>query len=1741
MHMKQIFSFSNLARSWAVSYRLTALLLVAATTLSWAQTGYIYVHKKAQSEDTSPDFPFTVSGGSTTVPAITLNDQPTNLEVRDLGTTSNGGLYAVAGASSGNNPVYYRAVNSSSWSQVAGLAALRIDGGPANTHVHVNSAGNVFYYNGTTTTNLNATNGVDVAFDRSGTNRVFYTNQSGAVFYKSATNPASSFSAVSGIQATRIDVAPNGLLVSNSANGNVYVSNFDGSGVVNLGDPNSFTGAVTDVAVADDGTIYVTKPGLNGDTYPTVYRYTGGYAAGGSWIAEVSGRGLTNLTGGIAGQVWGQLDLEGADRTIWSRTDNGFWLDDERVRTSPNTNSELVAVAPGTYTVTEGTVSGWSLNSISLDDPSNNSTGSVSSRSASVNVSAGEVVHVTFQNNLILSTAVTNTCTESVFLETFGTGTTSTYGAPLTGLTTYHYSTNGATNQVQDGYYTIISNTTQAQGALTGVYGDYDDHTSGDGTGRLAFFNANYAQDEFYRRRFTGLLPGTQYSFSAWVLSVNNFPIKPNVRFEINDPGTGATLSSINTGNITSAGVWQQYQLVFTASQSDVEVVLRNNNVGGFGNDLAIDDISFGLARPLQPVASATNASCTTGGTVTVSSPVGPSLEYSINGSTFQSSPTFTAVGPGSYSVTARFTGSVGCVSTPRAVTVRAAICGNVFNDANGLLGTPANTVDGPGVNGTTLGLYASLVSGGSVVATVPVTATGTYNFTNVAPGSYSVVLTTTSTGSATPSVPTNYTNTGENVGAGAGSDGTPNGVLPVTVSTTSVTNANFGIERRPVVVADTDSPRSNPGGTIASPVSSTVFAGTDPEDGTYANNLTGRTVTLTPATNGTLYYNGTPVTSTTAITGFDPTKVTLDPAATGATTGTGGASPDPTFTYSVLDNAGVPSVPQTITVPFTGPVAPAALGYIYLHKKALSEDISPDFPFTVSGGSTSVPAITLNDQDLNIDVRDVGATGNGGLYAVAGNTPDANGDFEVYYRPVNSATWINTNAPSARIDGGPANTYIRVKADGAVFYFNGTTTISLGGTDGVEVAFDKSGTNRVFYTNATNQVFYRDLDDLPGGSWTPAAGLVSNRVDAAPNGQIVFKGEGIGGTNNVYIANFDGTALVNLGAPSSTTLSVVDVGVADDGIIYATANGGFGEPVVFRYTGGYAAGGSWVAEPTSRGMRSITGGVGGQLWGQFNLPGVTRSIWSRTSTGVWLDDERVRTSPNTNSELVAVAPGTYTITEGAVSGWSLSSISLDDPSNNSTGSVSSRSASINVSAGEVVHVTFQNNLIQSTAVTNTCTESVFLETFGTGSNTTFGTPLTGQTAYHYRNASPVQDGYYGVVSNTSQIGGFGGNFNDHTSGNGTGRLVFFNANYAQDEFYRRRITGLLPGTQYSFSTWVLNVNDRAIKPNVRFEINDPASGANLTTNNTGDITSVGVWQQYQLVFTATQSSVDIVLRNNNIGGSGNDLAIDDISFGLARPLQPVVSATNPNCNPTTTGTITVNSPVGPSLEYSLNGTTYQSSPTFTAVAPGSYSVTARFTGSVGCVSDPTSVSINACPQPVSLVSFTAQAQADRTVLLNWKTSWESANKGYLIERSKDLKNFEQVGQVTDVAGTSNSINSYQFVDKNPYRGTSYYRLVQVDLDGSRHTYKAEPVVINGRYGVYPNPVVGSTFTLELDEPASAILHLYDISGREVSVSKSAVTELSLKVSPAVGLSPGVYVLTVEERGILRKHRLVVQ
>lgn len=89
-------------------------------------------------------------------------------------------------------------------------------------------------------------------------------------------------------------------------------------------------------------------------------------------------------------------------------------------------------------------------------------------------------------------------------------------------------------------------------------------------------------------------------------------------------------------------------------------------------------------------------------------------------------------------------------------------------------------------------------------------------------------------------------------------------------------------------------------------------------------------------------------------------------------------------------------------------------------------------------------------------------------------------------------------------------------------------------------------------------------------------------------------------------------------------------------------------------------------------------------------------------------------------------------------------------------------------------------------------------------------------------------------------------------------------------------------------------------------------------------------------------------------------------------------------------------------------------------------------------------------PLPIELKSFNC-TNKKTGIELNWITSTERNNDYFAIERSSDGKNFEEIAQMNG-AGNSTSEKQYQYLDKTPLNGTSYYRLKQVDYN-SESTY----------------------------------------------------------------------------------------
>jgi len=314
-------------------------------------------------------------------------------------------------------------------------------------------------------------------------------------------------------------------------------------------------------------------------------------------------------------------------------------------------------------------------------------------------------------------------------------------------------------------------------------------------------------------------------------------------------------------------------------------------------------------------------------------------------------------------------------------------LSGTIFNDANGLNPTPANTIDGTPVQSASgIPLHANLfTAAGSFVATVPVDATGNYTHSVLANTDYVVTISTTpaSSGSmpaTSVNLPTGWVNTGENVGSGSGNDTTPDGTLAVSVGTSTVTNVNFGIDLRP----DSD-PKS---ATLTTQPSQGQFltldgsanalpllSGTDAEDFSTGGSLEDKTVAITGLPdNGELWYNGVKIefgadnTTTPSpgnpfvITNFNPALLQIELVGTGYTS--------TTFQYAYVDAAGaidLTPVPYTISWEFPLPVVLVdfnvnAIENLGVLSWSTSSEVNSDY-FDVQRSEDGIQWITIGRQ----------------------------------------------------------------------------------------------------------------------------------------------------------------------------------------------------------------------------------------------------------------------------------------------------------------------------------------------------------------------------------------------------------------------------------------------------------------------------------------------------------------------------------------------------------------------------------------------------------------------------------------------------------------------------------------------------------------------------------------------------------------------------------------------------------
>ncbi len=189
-------------------------------------------------------------------------------------------------------------------------------------------------------------------------------------------------------------------------------------------------------------------------------------------------------------------------------------------------------------------------------------------------------------------------------------------------------------------------------------------------------------------------------------------------------------------------------------------------------------------------------------------------------------------------------------------------------------------------------------------------------------------------------------------------------------------------------------------------------------------------------------------------------------------------------------------------------------------------------------------------------------------------------------------------------------------------------------------------------------------------------------------------------------------------------------------------------------------------------------------------------------------------------------------------------------------------------------------------------------------------------------------------------------------------------------------------------------------------------------------------------------------------------------------------------------------------------------------------------------------------PLPIQLFSFTGTYQSNG-VQLNWRTLSEINNYGFEVQRSVNSENgfVSLANSFTPGNGTTNVPHDYSYLDGSVPSGTWFYRLKQIDLDGTIHF--TDPIEISGVTAVeenvpvtfvlsqnYPNPFNPETkISYTLAKPSAVTLTVYTVTGQEiislVNEQKSAGRYEVVWNAPSAGgarVASGIYFYRIVAR-----------
>jgi hypothetical protein len=187
-------------------------------------------------------------------------------------------------------------------------------------------------------------------------------------------------------------------------------------------------------------------------------------------------------------------------------------------------------------------------------------------------------------------------------------------------------------------------------------------------------------------------------------------------------------------------------------------------------------------------------------------------------------------------------------------------------------------------------------------------------------------------------------------------------------------------------------------------------------------------------------------------------------------------------------------------------------------------------------------------------------------------------------------------------------------------------------------------------------------------------------------------------------------------------------------------------------------------------------------------------------------------------------------------------------------------------------------------------------------------------------------------------------------------------------------------------------------------------------------------------------------------------------------------------------------------------------------------------------------ITLQATAVPVEISYFQTEVADFQKVNIRWETISEINSSYFVVERSRDAVNYKPIGSI-EAAGSSRTKKTYSFTDETALFGTNYYRLKQIDSDGSQQIFRPQSVIIEDTYlpfGIFPNPLMGQDFSVKVEDSDEAEITLLDFSGKAIELKINKLTQTVVEISPLETLNFGTYILEVKTLGSLKKHKILV-